>query len=379
MSSIEELKVKRELQKVVVQRVVEETRRREARDEKQRSRQRTLADAVGGEQDAGAEIAAAVKEIAELLTLLNGTEADLRRAQGDESVVASLCDSLAEIESEIAVRKSKGDGEFITLLAELERADHTTGALLYFGRKAVRLGFFTQIDERVAQDHIRRSKEAKERQEMLMPEAARPVWRVYDTRERVMVNFITIWFPPTDQSSIARTKAFGERFNQLYWNARNAAEDRREEIGHLDGKCNLIVENLFEEDAEGFIKLDGLTSDNPWVFSRPDRGESKIWGPIYLEVSGGRFVVVLPERSALRRTCEVSGLVSEDGTPKRIAFKANFNGLRAVTGEPLRWSSMARALLCKAAGLASAEEDEPESTRAPETAVGHAMTRAKQR
>ena len=378
MSSIEELKAKRELQKAAVQRAVEDARRRDARNQKQRSRDRVLEEAVGGEDGAGAGIAVAVTELAELLTLKADTETDLRRAEGNEELVVDLQTTLNEVEEEITARKSKGDGEFIALLAELERAEPTTGALLYFGNKAVKLGLFTLIDERVAQDHIQRSKEAKEKQEMLTPEAARPVWRVFDAREKIMMNFIPTWFSPTDQTTIARVRAFGERFMQLYWSARNASNDRREEIGHLDGKCNLTVDDLFEEGATGFVKLDRLMQDNPWVFPRRDGSKGKVWGPIYLEVSGGRFVVVLPDRSAFRKTCEIFGLVSEDGTPKRIAFKTNFADLRAVTGSPLRQPAMARGLLCKAAGLASSES-EPESTQASETAVGHAFSRAQQR
>lgn len=379
-SIIDELKAKRQNLHDATDHVVKEREEQARFAKREEVRRQTFGMAVGSE-DPEAEVAIAISELAELLTLKDGKDGrggivlDLRRAQGDDALVGKLQDELAEIEDEIAIRKSKGDGDFIVLLAELERAEPTTGALLYFGRKAVTLGLYEELEGEEAQDHIRRSVDARKNHKMVSPKEARVVYRAFDTQKKEMINFIAAWFPLTEQASIARTKIFDERFSTLYWKVKNASGSRRVEIGYLDGKCNLTVERLFDEDVRGFVKLDGLTLDNPWKFPRPGRPDGKVWGSVYLEVSDGGFVVVLPESSKLKRSCEIFGLVSENGTPKRIAFGENFAGLRVVSGSPLSQPGRAEEFLCQAAGLVSVE-DEPESTRASETAVGHALNRA---
>lgn len=363
MTSIEELRARRQANAAVTDEVVRERQRQTAFAKKEEARKRTLATAVGNENPE-VEIDLALQELSQLLKFREGVESDLRRARGDDEQEALLKAELAEIEAEISARTSQGDGEFILFLAELERAEPTTGALRHFGRKAVSLGLFAEIKDDEAILRLGRSSEAWKAGEFLPPEEARRVWRVATgLPENGFVNFITRWCDPgSEATQVARIKTFALRYHRLFKRVGTARRDYNEEVGNLDTRATLDPGEIFEADASGFAKLDGLTRERPWTFPFSNGETGKVWGPVYLEVNDRKFAVSLPTRSPLRRSFENFGLI-ETGVLKWIAFGPAFANLRATNGSPLQLTSLARKLLCKAAGIAAPEE-KPEPTRA---------------
>ena len=358
MSILDDLKARVSSQTSAVREAVEARRRQESEDRSRKQRERlerkTLAEAANVEENGASE---SVDELVELIRLGREMENNLRRAEriGDDRLASELRDTIAEIEREIAA--SSGEDGFLKFLAGIKLAAEdqpTTGALLHFAEEAKGMGLIGTIPETEARERSSRMHASRVAGERLSPEAARLVWILQNPRENSFASYITIWCDSeTEGTRIARIRAFGKYFGELVRAVKAAREGRRVEAQELDERVDLEVARMFERGAEGFVKLTGISKETPWKFTNRDGEEISLYGPLYAEVNCGRLTLVLPERSPLRKSCEILGLVDPDRSGKRLTFGPGFSNLQALAGPPIPWNKIAqaRAFLCLAAGI----------------------------
>lgn len=358
MSILDDLKARVSSQTSAVREAVEAKRRQESEEHSRKQRERlarkTLAAAANVEENGASE---SVDDLVGFIRLGREMESNLRRAEqiGNDQFASELRDTTAEIEREIDA--CSGEDGFLKFLASIKLAAEdqpTIGALLHFAEEAKGMGLVGVIPEMEARERSSRMHAAREAGERLSPEAARPVWILQDPRENSFVCYITIWCDSeTESTRIARIRAFSKYFGELVRAVKTAREGRRAEARELDERVDLETARMFERGAEGFVKLTGISRETPWKFTNRDGEEISLYGSLYAEVNCGRLALVLPERSPLRKSCEILGLVDSDRSGKRLTFGPGFSNLQALSGPPIPWQKIAqaRAFLCLAAGI----------------------------
>ena len=370
MPSLQELRAQRAANEVATKEVVAKHKTEAEAKKRSDVRAKQVARATGAKPSEAEAMETIVGELAELLALEEKTRFDIRRAHDDEVVKTALEAELSAIEAEITSRTVKGDREFLTLLANLKRAEPKQGALLYFGQKSTQLGYFEVLDASRAKraieimaDHKKARelarKEGKPEPEPLSPEQHRNVWAVGDPAHNTIAYFRVKFFDPKCEADImAKARMFGGMYNELHRNFREARADRQEAIAELERQVTITIEDAFEGKT-GIMKFAGLTKDSPWTYAKQTSELGRTWGVFFLDVIAP-FVgcVILPEGSGLVRTTDILGL-TEPGIRKEFRFNDAFDNLQAQNGERFKNPGATRKFLCMAAGVTEAKPESP--------------------
>lgn len=381
MPSLAELQARRAANAAQTRDAVVAKKEAAIEEKKEHAREKAHARAIGVKTaDASSIIETAVDELAKLFEMQSDAERNLKQAQGDQELVAQITSELAEITSAIDERLAVGkNADLLTLLAEMKRAMPSNGACLHFGRKAAERGYFEELDAGRALpaiDVLKDAARSKTRQN-LSPEQRRVIWSVLDGN--IVRYFRVVFFNPKTQAELmSEARTFAEWFGDLHRRMREARADRMQEMRELDNRAQgHTVDQVFAGEFGFVVKLNKLTSENPWTF--PVRGGTAklpVWGEVYLEVvREGVCVVLVPTGSRISRTLQYLGL-TEEGVRKEIEFDEDFDGLRAVNGTPFSRVPATRAFLCMAAGLKLAES-EPQPTVPVDTTMAQALESAK--